>query len=581
MNIENYDEAYLVVKNLPISDDGKYIFYILENGLKIFVKYSEKPHFYILKKSIINKIIKIQCFFSEGGEKKKIELGEICYNDIKVTRGFVNFEYSTIISKGYKSFDGKKTFDLNKLDWKLGPDHNFNFNIHALRFLSSFWGEYLKTFNILYIKRALHIFIDFWKSINSLKIDKFKRYDMAVGIRALHLYFLSHFKEHFSQEESQIFEQIFDFHLEELSKPNVITQNNHGIWQVYGLRLLILARGDKNTLLLNQCNVELKKLLDFSFNEEGIHVENSPFYHNYVVDLFNFLPKSLFSLNKLNGVLKDKSEFLFWFTDKNHQYFQIGDSHGGVNKTYSLQNLHADFNINGVDFYSKIYKKSGYLVIKSNNANDALIVSCTNDSLVHKHADNMSFILWHKGVELITDSGLYAYTYDEYRDYFISDKAHNVLSLKGKVLTPKDICPHKSFLEDFFIGNEFYTLRGKSSYNGFEYLRDFEYKPTKEISIKDTILENVFDLDYSFILNFPPTVDIVHENGLVLLLLNNKIFGTIKCDTVYKEILVYKGNKKPIRGWVSKKYNNLEPSCSIEYVFNHDTPEILVDIKLI
>ena len=50
----------------------------------------------------------------------------------------------------------------------------------------------------------------------------------------------------------------------------------------------------------------------------------------------------------------------------------------------------------------------------------------------HAHNDAGSFVLWHKGRPLLTDSGSTNYNSPYYRTYFTADRAHNLVAVKGR-----------------------------------------------------------------------------------------------------------------------------------------------------
>ena len=54
----------------------------------------------------------------------------------------------------------------------------------------------------------------------------------------------------------------------------------------------------------------------------------------------------------------------------------------------------------------------------------------------HNHADAGSFILWHKGKQLLIDSGNSSYSRPEYDGYYRQSVAHNVVTLDGKAEPP-------------------------------------------------------------------------------------------------------------------------------------------------
>ncbi len=56
----------------------------------------------------------------------------------------------------------------------------------------------------------------------------------------------------------------------------------------------------------------------------------------------------------------------------------------------------------------------------------------------HNHADAGSFILWHKGKQLLIDSGNSNYARPEYDGYYRQSVAHNVVTLDGKAEPPSN-----------------------------------------------------------------------------------------------------------------------------------------------
>ena len=50
----------------------------------------------------------------------------------------------------------------------------------------------------------------------------------------------------------------------------------------------------------------------------------------------------------------------------------------------------------------------------------------------HSHADANSFILYHKGFDIIKDAGNCWYPNPQYRNYFFQSEAHNVVMFNGK-----------------------------------------------------------------------------------------------------------------------------------------------------
>lgn len=567
------------------SDDSIYIFYVISNGVKILTKYVKHPFIIIPSKIFESKKVNIQCYCICNGSKTKEEINNFLYKNIKYTRGYIDHNYDNILKNGYKSFDGKISINLEEIDWSYKNDHNFNFNIHSLRFLASYWGKYLTTYNYMYIEEALNIFKNYWKEIDEKKLNKFKKYDMALGIRSLHIYFLSNFLEFFTSDDLFFYKEIYNFHYNELKVKNSISLNNHGIWQIYGLRMLTFSQGDKNISDVKYCIDELQKLLNYSFNEENVHVENSPFYHNYVGDLFYILPKALFSdSNKLSSVLSSKDQITAWLCDINSNFYQIGDSHGKSSKRkLESYKLKKDLVVDGVNFYSKSFIKSGYFVARTLDKENfnSFVLNCTSDTLIHKHVDNLSFILWHNNVELITDSGPFAYEYNSKREYCLSDKAHNILSLKDVVFSLDDIDINDSKINTIDVLTDSYKIVGTSTYNIFSYKRTIKYFPLNRVLINDLILKNKNNVDITFNLTFGLGVEVLLVHDFIVLQYKGRVIGKIKSISAMKDVKIFNGNLKPMRGWIAKKYNVIEPTYALEIVYDSSISNVEIEIELL
>lgn len=50
----------------------------------------------------------------------------------------------------------------------------------------------------------------------------------------------------------------------------------------------------------------------------------------------------------------------------------------------------------------------------------------------HSHADANSFILFHKGIDILKDVGKCWYKFPEYRNHFFQSEAHNVILFNGE-----------------------------------------------------------------------------------------------------------------------------------------------------
>ena len=88
---------------------------------------------------------------------------------------------------------------------------------------------------------------------------------------------------------------------------------------------------------------------------------------------------------------------------------------------------------------SAIYKDMGWAMLRSSWNNNATMLGIKSGyTWNHSHADAGSFVLYHKGKNLLVDGGDVNYALPEYSDYFVRSEAHNVMMFNGKAQEPQD-----------------------------------------------------------------------------------------------------------------------------------------------
>lgn len=88
---------------------------------------------------------------------------------------------------------------------------------------------------------------------------------------------------------------------------------------------------------------------------------------------------------------------------------------------------------------SALYKDMGWATLRSSwDTNATLLGVKSGFTWNHAHADAGSFVLYHKGKNLLIDGGDAFYGSDEYSTYFVRSEAHNVMLFNGKAQDPQD-----------------------------------------------------------------------------------------------------------------------------------------------
>lgn len=82
---------------------------------------------------------------------------------------------------------------------------------------------------------------------------------------------------------------------------------------------------------------------------------------------------------------------------------------------------------------SHLWKDFGWATMRDSWEKDATMLAVKSGmTWNHSHADANSFIIFHKGVDIIKDAGNCSYGRPEYRNYFFQSDAHNVVKFNGE-----------------------------------------------------------------------------------------------------------------------------------------------------
>ena len=82
---------------------------------------------------------------------------------------------------------------------------------------------------------------------------------------------------------------------------------------------------------------------------------------------------------------------------------------------------------------SHLWEDFGWATMRDSWEKDATMLAVKSGmTWNHSHADANSFIIFHKGVDIIKDAGNCSYGKPEYRNYFFQTEAHNVVRFNGQ-----------------------------------------------------------------------------------------------------------------------------------------------------
>lgn len=501
-----------------------------------------------------------------------------------------NSGYEEQRSGGFRARPGAPAVALrNPIQWT-HQDRNVEFNLNAWRFLSAIWGKWLQTKNSAYLEEALGHIHD-WREHSRSKRRWSIWYDMAVGIRASHLALLTDYQRHekvaLPQQHIELIQELSQQHFEHLCTAENITRGNHAVHQLIGLAHLSSALGRSDGISFAE--QMLKERLETSFDEFGFCTENSAFYHDYNISLYRSIDRALFPnlAEPLKRTIEKAEAISPWLTDPSGNYFPFGDTEGR-GQVLTATNAWVQNEATQVLDLSA----SGYQVVRTHpdvpeEAATALAFIGTNKTPTHSHADELSFMLYHRGELLITDAGKYTYDLDDWRRFFISDVAHNTAGLEGRHFYPEETELGSASLRPAEFSLETIKLKGSvRRTSNFVHHRTIAISTNmRRICIEDAVeFDPQEKVELRLHLDASVRVDRCAGNKFKLTR-DGRVQSTLEIDSRASNIRLVCGDKaadgRITPGWISKRYGEKHSSQSIIWNFTHPIVSVSATINLL
>lgn len=242
-------------------------------------------------------------------------------------------------------------------------------------------------------------------------------------------------------------------HAKVLSSGIFYTENhNHGMFQDKGLlSYCILFRYEEPLTEYYQklARERVQQYFDNCITPDGVLNEHSPSYHLSIVNEVYWFSKNLMwtdveAAQGLFVTIAAMRDYVLHMTMPNGKMPAIGDS--GERSPYSpawsddplilyamTSGVEGEVPLNDM----AVFPDGGYGIIRSSwldQPEDAtwMVLTAATHGNSHKHNDDLSFLLYHKG-KFITESGQRNYDYtNEYTKHTYSSYAHNVLFINGE-----------------------------------------------------------------------------------------------------------------------------------------------------
>jgi len=250
-----------------------------------------------------------------------------------------------------------------------------------------------------------------------------------------------------------------EVHGEFLANPNHFEGGyNHGLDQAAALYLIAVNFPDlpKGSVWLDLSAERISILIGNIIGDDGILVENSPYYHFYVLEklweISSYTKKyDLPEFTTLESKLDDVIAYATYILHPDSTIPTIGASlqrsvnFSGLYKEMAAERPELQYTLTKGKDGTKPqnlhlhYKDSGQTIMRSGwekgskfEKQTQLIFDIGNYRTNHSDLDALSFSLYGAGIPLLPDVGLHSYEPGPYRSYFHGTRAHNTVVVDGQ-----------------------------------------------------------------------------------------------------------------------------------------------------
>ena len=284
-------------------------------------------------------------------------------------------------------------------------------------------------------------------------------------------------------------------------------------------------------------------------------MEHSPEYHAFVTRELLRLPAAL-RTERLSGLLERADALTEKFVGPGNVLFQIGDT--STSRKFKIKIKERNAVLAGKNVHLSDYSEDGYVI--SRRKGEVFIAHSAAHSSTHKHADDLSFIWSDSAAPLFIDGGKYSYDKNDLRDFIVSCRAHNTVSLATQLPAPDSIewpASGSGITSVYACDQNGLEIQGKVHRPGlFRQSRQLLYRPGVLLEINDNVenltrhaVESLLQIDGKARVRKLQRSTIVIQRGMT------KVRVSWKGGT----LIHYYGSIEPRYGWRSREYRQLEP----------------------
>jgi hypothetical protein len=348
-----------------------------------------------------------------------------------------------LLAEGYRARAGVPPFALRlPVDWLADPhrDDNWRVQLNMLRLLDPLIQAHEETGDASTLRDAVDFCLD-WHRFHQRPdhANPWAWRDMMTGMRSLRLAYLAEKIRlgtlALGADDADAFASMLHSHWLRLTTPGFFRFTNHTILDVHGLMALLRIgwRDDdpRTPAWQRAIGERLDHLVERQFDEHGLHRENSPQYHFVAAGMFRALLDSGWYdavSARLGPTLARAREMDRWMRFPDGRFVPIGDSDGSAPSARQLPEATRE----RPDDQTETLNSSGYCFVRRTGSRrrtrwSLLAIKAGFDQIGHMHHDVLSFLWSEAGCDIVVDPGKFAYDRGAMRDYFRSNRAHNLI----------------------------------------------------------------------------------------------------------------------------------------------------------
>lgn len=432
--------------------------------------------------------------------------------------------------------------------------------------------------------------------------DAMAYYDMALALRAPRLLLLIWLADRWDETRSEVawlIELLFHERQALREEAAFTPHTNHGFYTAAAQLHMekFLPELVDHTQVYAQAIRRMDLLIGRQFANDGGHLEHSATYHRLLLESFTTaVDEGLIEDSEMKERLERAQHVFGWMIQPDGVLVSLGDTEpskqtmGIATKDQATKWIISDGESGKpTETELMVLPESGYAFIRSPQPSSPgtridssyLAFQAGFHSRAHKHADDLSFIWFDRGQEILIDAGKWAYgpllpadsplRADGYyyaapeRQYVESVSAHNTVEIDNRI-HDRTRKPYGSGLIDATSSQGEFRIEAAAPHGDYSHNRTLTLNPGSSLEVSDSIASETEDQRHAsawFLLNGELELIFHSDSKLTFRLSNGEMLEISSTGVLEKPV---RGQKNPLLGWRSTAARSLEPAWSLRIV---------------